>query len=59
MEWTDVCAGRMTPDEIGREIKRYLLSHKKPTQLRVVIEKEGEHYFTKIYMLVKEFERGG
>ncbi len=59
MKWTDVCAGRMTPDEIGREIKHYLYSYKKPTKLKISIEKEGDYYYTKIYMTVKDFEKEG
>ena len=57
MKWTDVAAGKMTPDEIGKEIKRYLLSYKKPSKLKITIEKEGDYYFTKVYMTVEEFKK--
>lgn len=55
-EYTDVCVGKMSALTIGKEIKHYLYSYKKPSKLVVSIERDGNLFYTKIYMLTNEFK---
>ena len=56
MEWTDVCVGPMSAKGIGKEIEHYLNSYKKPSQLKISIERlKNGKFYTKIYMLVSDF----
>uniref|UniRef100_A0A6M3JPW4 Uncharacterized protein n=1 Tax=viral metagenome TaxID=1070528 RepID=A0A6M3JPW4_9ZZZZ len=54
-EYTDVCVGQMSADTIGKEIKHYLNGYYKPSKLLVSIEKEDNLFYTRIYLLTREF----
>jgi len=59
MKYTDVAVGPMSPDEIGKEISHYLNSCKKPSNLKVNIERlDNGKFYTKIYMPIKDFTGG-
>jgi len=60
MKYTDVCVGAMSPEQIGKEIKHYLTSCKKPSNLRVNIKRlSNGKFYTEIFMLTEDFKRKG
>ena len=59
MKWTDVCGGMMTAEQIGREINYYLNSCNEPSKLMVTIKRQNDKFYTKIYMLVEDFDQIG
>ena len=56
MKWTDVCVGKMTAEQIGKEIKHYLTGYYKPSKLLVSIERDENLFYTRIYLLTREFD---
>ena len=58
MEWTNVKTGLMTDEEIGKEVRNYLNSCKKPSKLLVTIErKENEKFYMKFYISIKDSKK--
>jgi len=57
MKYTDICSGLMTTEQIGKEIAHYLNSYKQPSKLLVSIERDGDKFYTKIYMLADDFTK--
>jgi len=55
-EYVDVCAGKMTLEEVGKEIIHYML--KSPENMIVTIERNDEvkGYYSTIYISKKDFE---
>lgn len=51
----DVCGGKMTLDEVEREIKRYML--KSPRRMVVDIRRRKDGYYTMIWIPKKDFEK--
>ena len=51
----DVCAGKMTLDDVVREIKRYML--KSPGRMMVDIRRKEDGYYTIIWIPKKDFEK--
>ena len=53
----DICGGKMTLEDVGKEIKRYMIT-KSPKRMVVDIQRrEGIGYYTLIYIPTKDFKK--
>ena len=55
---TDICAGRMTVEEINREINHYMIC-KTPSKMVITIERNKKigGFYSAIYIPIKDFEK--